>query len=522
MGACAVGGPRKQPSNPAEASESAPPPRGPEARMPQVKTYVFGMTDRKGEPMDPKWSRQHLPCSPCQEPEVRSLVDARKAYGIRDKLNYLENHVSSWNGTRGFVRQESKPPASPQFVDFHVTGEAQFPSRLPSCGETVMHRTPLGSGESITLDLIGDSGISGEGMPWVAQAMAQADQQNPVHGRIHLGDMAYPQGFSGPDDPRIQELMVKPFALSGNRPLICVLGNHARGHIPSTEEEAAFFGDESALATFAARHPETNIYAHSCAAHTWIGHDPNPETTLPPLRIDQFLIDSSVFMAHPTQRSLLGRWVHQSKAAGSNERWLLSHHPLSSIGKQHTPEGLSHLPHLLSRRGLLGPGPRHGPILVREARAGLEPQKPGFTAVLSGHVHSQEVFQVGDTTQITTGAAHDGSYAPPIQRIPKTAAAESIAPWAGNGQPGWMRLSVGRGGKKTLTVYQLVPNTWSKDRPPTPGDVIQVETHTIDLSRKLRQLPNFLCLYDPSTPRLDLGRQRRLPKHRQPGPALAS
>lgn len=249
--------------------------------------------------------------------------------------------------------QHQQPNGAKLVMDAH--GEWALPEHL-SAGGVVLPPIRVPSPELRFL-LFGDSGDGGEGQAAVARGLTETYRARGCHFAIHTGDVVYPHGIQGPQDPSVEALLQRPYA--GLERLYLSLGNHDWAN-----SEGA--GDPDAWRQVAAADDQlvmpSRYYQFS---YRFGGRS-----------ADFFVLDTTVLGSDDAQREWLQVRLQKSKA---DYRVVIGHHPLYSYG-------------------LHGSQPHIQELVL--------PQLKGVDLYAGGHEHDLQVLENDDgVLLVVSGAA---------------------------------------------------------------------------------------------------------------------
>lgn len=194
------------------------------------------------------------------------------------------------------------------------------------------------AGERVRFLAVGDTGMGNSPQRRVAAAMqdhcqARTDENGPgCDFLVLLGDIVYPAGVVGPDDPLWQSRGVGPYEAL-NLPIYGVLGNHDYGDPPLHRDRAAALVQGPA-------NPQNWIMPGP-----WYAFDGGP--------VRFVVLDTTAVMMGWTDDQQADFFLQQSELAAGRPLVLLAHHPLRSNGQHGNAgeyEGSAWIPFASGRR----------------------------------------------------------------------------------------------------------------------------------------------------------------------------
>ena len=216
---------------------------------------------------------------------------------------------------------------------------------------------------------LGDAGKGNVTQRQVGEAIVRHCEARGCDFVVLLGDLVYPRGLDGPDDPDAERLIVAPYA-KASVPVVAVLGNHDYAH-GGNRKRASF------MLQWAATRDDVVLPGHAY----WTTAGPATFVALD-------TADAMRFGAQP-QRA----WLEGVLDALDDERWIVAvgHHPRWSNGPHGnagTYEGWTGIPW----------------VSGRSVRTLLEPLHERADLYLAGHDHSRQFIDNEGMLQIVSGA----------------------------------------------------------------------------------------------------------------------
>ncbi len=166
-------------------------------------------------------------------------------------------------------------------------------------------------GPEARFQVFGDTGKGTQAQFDVAANIVALAKERGIHANFHVGDIIYPRGLTGPADPKLVDLYLKPYgALSevhlmyGNHEY----GNHTAGGVPEAWIEAARTGKAGD-----ARIPQ-RYYSRRFLVDG--------------MTIRALFLDSSTIAVDPLQLA----WIKREVDKGADYTLVFGHHPIYSAG----------------------------------------------------------------------------------------------------------------------------------------------------------------------------------------------
>ncbi len=308
-----------------------------------------------------------------QIPPATTLQRA-KPQELSRALDALERRPKSVPGTRPqplcdisdykFVTH-TRPDGQPVRIEVH--GSLVIPHLLPPGGAEL---PPLIlPGKTLNFLAIGDGGHGSDSQRETAAALTKMAGERGVNFGVYTGDIIYPHGVSGPDDPQLKAKFVDMYR--GLPEMHAVPGNHDYGNVSGA-------GIPEALVEAANRNTDGMFRMPTRYYSRLVKVDG--------LTIRTLFLDTATLPVDPVQLT----WLHEQLAKDADYTLVFGHHPIANVGWHGASKCMKTLllPMLEARADLYVCGHEHNQQQLRT--------KGGLPTVVSGAAsESRPTLRIG-------------------------------------------------------------------------------------------------------------------------------
>ncbi|HSI06309.1 MAG: metallophosphoesterase [Myxococcota bacterium] len=302
-------------------------------------------------------SAQNPPATTQQRAQPQTLERTLEALEQREKPAKATRPVRLFDVSGYRFITHTRPDGQPVHIEIH--GSLVIPHMLlPGGAELPPLILP---GKTLNFLALGDGGHGTDNQRKTAMALTKMAKERGVNFGVYTGDIIYPHGISGPNDPQLKEKFVDMY--KGLPEMHAVPGNHDYGSVTGA-------GIPEALVEAANRNTEGMFRMPTRYYSRLVKVDG--------LTIRTLFLDTATLAVDPVQLS----WIHKQLAKDADYTLVFGHHPVENIGWHGSSDIL---------KALLLP--------LLEARADL---------YVCGHEHNQQQLRTkGGLPTIVSGAASE-------------------------------------------------------------------------------------------------------------------